>query len=132
MGGKTCDVSLNFVSSSTASPNVPCGAPALASDAWSHPGASNAKFMDPVAVGTSNAIDPFAITDRLARPESITSPADRSAGVGTPELDLVERAARRHERTIDLLPREFRLLKYMMQHSDHLLKRRLFLRRSRT
>lgn len=127
IGDKTCDVSLNFDSSSTATPNVPCGAPAPASDAWSHPSASNAKFVGPLAVGTSNAIDPFAFTDRLARPEALLhrqiEVRETIMQVGTLELDLIERAARRHERTIDLLPREFRLLKYMMQHSDQLLKR---------
>jgi hypothetical protein len=105
MGDKTCDVSLNFVSSSTASPNVPCGAPALASDAWSHPSASKAKFLGSVAVGTSNAIDPFAITDRLARPEALLhrqiEVRETIMRVGTLELDLIERAARRYERTID-------------------------------
>ena len=104
MGDKTSDISLNFVSSSTASP-VPCGAPALASDACSHPSAGNAKFMGSVAVGTSNAIDPLTNADRLARPEALLhrqiEVRETIMRVGMLELDLIERTARRHERTID-------------------------------
>jgi two-component system OmpR family response regulator len=47
--------------------------------------------------------------------------------VGPLELDLIERTAERAGRTIDLLPKEFWLLRYMMQHSDHLLTRRTLL-----
>ena len=43
--------------------------------------------------------------------------------VGSLELDLIERTAKRGNRPIDLLPREFLLLKYMMQRSDQLLTR---------
>jgi hypothetical protein len=56
-----------------------------------------------VAVGTSNAIDPFAKTDRLARPEALLHPQVREMimRVGTLELDVIEQTARRHECTID-------------------------------
>jgi DNA-binding winged helix-turn-helix (wHTH) protein len=43
--------------------------------------------------------------------------------VGPLELDLLDRTARRGDRKIDLRPREFQLLKYMMQRSDKLLTR---------
>jgi DNA-binding winged helix-turn-helix (wHTH) protein len=43
--------------------------------------------------------------------------------VGPLELDLLDRTAKRGERQIDLRPREFRLLKYMMQRNDKLLTR---------
>jgi DNA-binding winged helix-turn-helix (wHTH) protein len=43
--------------------------------------------------------------------------------VGSLELDLVDRTARRGDRQIALRPREFQLLKYMMQRSDKLLTR---------
>jgi DNA-binding winged helix-turn-helix (wHTH) protein len=43
--------------------------------------------------------------------------------VGSLELDLVDRTAKRGDRQIDLRPREFQLLKYMMQRSDKLLTR---------
>jgi DNA-binding response OmpR family regulator len=43
--------------------------------------------------------------------------------VGPLELDLVDRTAKRGDRHIDLRPREFQLLKHMMQTSDKLLTR---------
>ncbi len=43
--------------------------------------------------------------------------------VGALELDLIDRTAKRGDRRIDLRPREFQLLKYMMQRSDKLLTR---------
>jgi DNA-binding winged helix-turn-helix (wHTH) protein len=43
--------------------------------------------------------------------------------VGSLELDLLDRTAKRGDRHIDLRPREFRLLKYMMQRKDTLLTR---------
>jgi DNA-binding winged helix-turn-helix (wHTH) protein len=43
--------------------------------------------------------------------------------VGPLQLDLLDRTARRGDRKIDLRPREFQLLKYMMQRSDRLLTR---------
>jgi DNA-binding response OmpR family regulator len=43
--------------------------------------------------------------------------------VGPLELDLLARTARRGDRQIDLRPREFQLLKYMMERSDKLLTR---------
>jgi DNA-binding winged helix-turn-helix (wHTH) protein len=43
--------------------------------------------------------------------------------VGPLELDLLDRTARRGSRQIDLRPREFQLLRYMMQRSGKLLTR---------
>lgn len=43
--------------------------------------------------------------------------------VGTLELNLLDRTAKRGERNIDLRPREFRLLRYMMERNDELLTR---------
>ncbi|HEY0802447.1 MAG TPA: winged helix-turn-helix domain-containing protein [Steroidobacteraceae bacterium] len=48
--------------------------------------------------------------------------------VGPLELDLIDRAAKRGDRHIDLRPREFQLLKYMMQRSDKLLTRATLLK----
>jgi DNA-binding winged helix-turn-helix (wHTH) protein len=45
--------------------------------------------------------------------------------VGSLELDLLDRTARRGDRQIDLRPREYQLLKYMMQRSDTLLTREM-------
>jgi DNA-binding winged helix-turn-helix (wHTH) protein len=48
--------------------------------------------------------------------------------VGPLELDLLDRSAKRGDRKIDLRPREFQLLKYMMQRSDTLLARATLLK----
>jgi DNA-binding winged helix-turn-helix (wHTH) protein len=48
--------------------------------------------------------------------------------VGSIELDLLDRTAKRGDRQIDLRPREFRLLKYMMQRSEQLLTRETLLK----
>jgi DNA-binding response OmpR family regulator len=48
--------------------------------------------------------------------------------VGPLELNLLDRTARRGDRQIDLRPREFQLLKYMMQQSDQSLTRATLLK----
>ena len=48
--------------------------------------------------------------------------------VGPLELDLIERTAKRGDRSVDLLPREFRLLEYMMRHKGRVLTREMLLR----
>jgi DNA-binding response OmpR family regulator len=48
--------------------------------------------------------------------------------VGSLELDLMARSARRRSRPIDLRPRGFQLLKYMMQRSDKVLSRATLLK----
>ena len=74
---------------------------------------------------------PFAIVELIARIEALLrrpmESRETAIAVGALELDLIERRARRGERSIDLLPREFRLLEYMMQHSDQLLTRAMLL-----
>jgi two-component sensor histidine kinase len=47
--------------------------------------------------------------------------------VGPLELDLIERTAKRGDRAIDLLPREFRLLEYMMRRKEQMLTRAMLL-----
>src|ERR1700681_2357713 len=48
--------------------------------------------------------------------------------VGPLELDLIERTAKRGDRSGDLLPREFRLLEYMMRREGRILTREMLLR----
>jgi DNA-binding response OmpR family regulator len=52
-----------------------------------------------------------------------TAPARTVVRVGPLEIDLLERTARRGDRQIALRPREFGLLRYMMERSDRLLTR---------
>ena len=58
-------------------------------------------------------------------PEAVAVPSDAQTmlRVGPLELNLLDRTAKRGGRQIDLRPREFRLLRYMMERSDQLLTR---------
>jgi DNA-binding response OmpR family regulator len=77
-------------------------------------------------------------SDRPSKPQlpivELTSGGERSVDLPAPpnqtvlrvgplQLDLLDRTAKRGDRKIDLRPREFQLLKYMMQRSDELLTR---------
>jgi two-component system OmpR family response regulator len=74
---------------------------------------------------------PFAIVELVARVEALlrrpVESRETTLRVGSLELDLIERTAKRGDRVIDLLPREFRLFEYMMQRSDQLLTRAMLL-----
>jgi DNA-binding winged helix-turn-helix (wHTH) protein len=73
---------------------------------------------------------PFAVLDpdgaATVRPPAL--PNETVLRVGPLELDLLDRTAKRGDRQIDLRPREFKLLKYMMQRSDKLLTRATLLK----
>jgi DNA-binding response OmpR family regulator len=68
-----------------------------------------------ISTGVPSARLPAPLTDTVLR-------------VGPLELDLIDRTAKRGDRGIDLRPREFRLLKYMMQRSNRLLTRATLLK----
>jgi len=74
---------------------------------------------------------PFALVELIARLEALlrrpVESRETTLRAGQLELDLIERTAKRGDRVIDLLPREFRLLEYMMQRSDQLLTRAMLL-----
>src|SRR4030081_3355946 len=59
---------------------------------------------------------------------SPVEPRETVLRVGSLELDLIDRTAKRGNRQIDLRPREFQLLKYMMQRSDQLVTRATLLK----
>jgi two-component system OmpR family response regulator len=83
------------------------------------------------AGGDDYLTKPFELIELIARIEALLRrPAETretKLRVGSLELDLIERTATRGERTIDLLPREFRLLEYMMRRKDQMLTRAMLL-----
>ena len=74
-----------------------------------------------------SAKQPLAIVELISNGEpsaELPAPSNETVlRVGPLELDLLARTARRGDRQIDLRPREFQLLKYMMERSDKLLTR---------
>jgi two-component system OmpR family response regulator len=72
---------------------------------------------------------PFAFSELLARLEALTrrSSAETKLQVADLEMDLLARTVTRAEQPIELLPREFRLLEYLMRHAGHIVTRTMLL-----
>jgi two-component system OmpR family response regulator len=83
------------------------------------------------AGGDDYLTKPLAMVELVARIEALmrrpVESRDTVLRVGPLELDLIERTARRGDRSIDLLPREFRLLEYMMRRKEQMLTRAMLL-----
>jgi two-component system OmpR family response regulator len=79
-----------------------------------------------------SAADVAAVAELLSKVEALLQrPADvreTVLSVGSLQLDLMTRTVSRNGRTIDLLPREFRLLAYMMRHEGQLVTRAMLFR----
>jgi two-component system OmpR family response regulator len=75
---------------------------------------------------------PFAFSELLARVDALTR-RGKSDGpqtkliVGDLEMDLLSRMVRRAGAKIDLQPREFRLLEYLMRHAGQVVTRTMLL-----
>jgi two-component system OmpR family response regulator len=83
------------------------------------------------AGGDDYLAKPFALGELTARLEALlrrpAAPRETILRVGPLELDLLDRTARRGHRVLDLLPREFRLLDYMMRREGQVVTRAMLL-----
>ena len=79
---------------------------------------------------TSN--QPRAIVEMISSEQPLLRPPvppnEAVLRVGPLELDLIDRTAKRGGRQIDLRPREFQLLKYMVERTDEVLTRETLLK----
>ncbi len=84
------------------------------------------------AGGDDYLVKPFAFSELLARLEALVRRADTEAAetslrVGDLELDLLTRVVKRTGQVIELQPREFRLLEYLMRHAGQVVTRTMLL-----
>ena len=84
------------------------------------------------AGGDDYLVKPFAFAELSARVNALARrPAIAAAGtvlqVGDLQMDLSRRTVERGDRTIELQPREFRLLEYLMRHPGQVVTRTMLL-----
>jgi two-component system OmpR family response regulator len=84
------------------------------------------------AGGDDYLVKPFAFAELLARVEALARRSDSMVKeivlrAGDLELDLVSRAVSRSGRKIDLLPREFKLLEYLVRNQGQVVPRAMLL-----
>jgi two-component system, OmpR family, response regulator len=84
------------------------------------------------AGGDDYLVKPFAFSELLARIEALLRrgsvvPATTTLRVADLELDLLTRTVKRGGRGLELLPREFRLLEYLMRNAGHVVTRTMLL-----
>ena len=84
------------------------------------------------AGGDDYLVKPFALAELAARVEALgrrnrSVATDTMLRVGDLELDPLTRTARRAGRPMELQPREFRLLEYLMRHAGHVVTRTMLL-----
>jgi DNA-binding response OmpR family regulator len=69
------------------------------------------------------AIELAARVDALTRRRSRSAEPESRVQIGELEVDLLKRTVRRGNRDIDLLPREYALLAYLMEHAGQVVTR---------
>jgi len=86
------------------------------------------------AGGDDYLVKPYAFPELIARVEALgrrrhTAPSSVTTryAVGDLEIDVITRTVRRAGRKIDLQPREFRLLEYLMRHAGQVVTRTMLL-----
>jgi two-component system, OmpR family, response regulator len=84
------------------------------------------------AGGDDYLVKPFAFAELLARLEALLrrgsgTPATTKLRVGDLDMDLLARTVHRGGQEIDLLPREFRLLEFLMRHAGQVVTRTMLL-----
>jgi two-component system OmpR family response regulator len=84
------------------------------------------------AGGDDYLVKPYAFSELLARLEALlrrgsATTATTKLRVAELEMDLLSRSVKRGEQTIELLPREFRLLEYLMRHAGQVVTRTMLL-----
>jgi two-component system OmpR family response regulator len=84
------------------------------------------------AGGDDYLVKPFAFSELLARLEALVrrqdaQSADTRLTVGELEMDLLSRDVRRAGQPLELQPREFRLLEYLMRHAGQVVTRTMLL-----
>jgi two-component system OmpR family response regulator len=84
------------------------------------------------AGGDDYLVKPFAFSELLARLEALVRRTDVEAPttklqVADLEMDLLSRQVKRGGKIIDLQPREFRLLEFLMRHSGQVVTRTMLL-----
>lgn len=94
-------------------------------------GAVNDRVRGLRAGGDDYLTKPFALAELAARVEALLRrPLETRATVlrcGPLELDLIDRTARRGARTIELSPREFKLLEYLIRRPGQVVTRDMLL-----
>jgi two-component system, OmpR family, response regulator len=90
------------------------------------------QLAERAATKSVNAAQLVAVTELLGRLEALLKRPDEIRetilSVGPLQLDLLTRTVIRGQRSINLLPREFRLLEYMMRHHGQLVTRAMLFR----
>ena len=88
------------------------------------------------AGGDDYLVKPFALAELSARLEALVRRRDAGTGAASPvtrlivadlEMDLLARRVQRAGRTIELKPREFRLLEHLIRHAGQVVTRTMLL-----